>query len=428
MAVFDVEFRRAGAQQSPSPNSLEELAERLRGQLRRPKSVERTSRSLAETCRRIVSECDLSARRIVTEIATRREWSEELVRASLRELIRPFVREETLTNFARQDGARAQLIGFVMAGNIPGAGLHEVITALLAGCAVMIKPATSEPVFFAGFAEVLAQIDPELASRLVVLLWSRERVKLSIAMQRQCDRLLIFGNDETVARFVELSGGTFGAARPIGFGARVSGAVLAMEPRRSQEDLARAIALDVTLFEQCGCLSPHHIFVLDSTEGKIAQSFAAELASELEKLASGALPVPQRLSPESAAAIRHTREQARWRSLADKAVKLWEGPLPGWTVIYDRDASFQESPGYRTVFVSSFSDIIDLQRRFAPMKGRLEACAHFVDNSALQWADELRHVIEAAGASYVCAPGRMQSPPIDWPHGGGIFSRMIRGE
>jgi len=103
-----------------------------------------------------------------------------------------------------------------MAGNIPGAGLHEVITALLAGCAAMIKPAISEPTFFAGFAEILAQIDPELASRLAVLLWSRERVELSIAMQRRWDRILIVGDDGTVARFAELSGSTFGTARPIG--------------------------------------------------------------------------------------------------------------------------------------------------------------------------------------------------------------------
>ncbi len=427
MAVFDPELGRADARQSLSPNSLEELAERLRGRLAHPQPIERTSRSLAETCRQIISEHDLIARRIVNEIATGRGWSEELVRASLRELVRPFVSEEILTSFARQTGSRAQLIGFVMAGNIPGAGLHEVITALLAGCAAMIKPAISEPTFFAGFAEILAQIDPELASRLAVLLWSRERVELSIAMQRRCDRLLIFGDDETVARFAELSGGTFGTARPIGFGARVSGAVLAMEPRGSQKDLARAMAWDVTLFEQCGCLSPHHIFVLDA-QGKVAQSFATELARELENLASGALPIPQRLPSESAAAIRYAREQARWRSVAGKIVELWEGPLSGWTVIYDRDASFQESPGYRTVFISPFANVIDLQGRFAPVKGRLEACAFCTDNPASQWADGLRRVIEAAGASYVCAPGRMQSPPIDWPHGGGIFSRMIRGE
>lgn len=421
MNLCELNLMLAIVPESPGTSAVAKLASKLRGEFEYCQALERASRSLAETCRRISSGSDPIARWMVKKIAQQRGWSELLVRASLDQLVIPFVSEETLLGFARRTEVQPQLLGFVMAGNIPGAGLLEVIAALLTGSVAMIKAATSEPIFFRGFAEVLAQVDPALASRLVVLLWSRERIDLSTAMRAHCDRILVFGADETVASFesgvAPVKGGV------TGFGARVSGAVLTNISGASQAALARMMAMDVTLFEQQGCLSPHHIFVGDS-DGTVAQDFAAELASQLEILATDHLPIPRRLPPESAVAIRHAREQARWRALGGDAVRLWEGPLPGWTVIYDRDATFQQSPGYRTAFVSPFVDGDDLARRLAQVHGKIEACAFFVDDPASQLATNLRRIIEAAGASYICAPGEMQSPPLDWPHGGGIFRTL----
>jgi len=121
------------------------------------------------------------------------------------------------------------------------------------------------------------------------------------------------------------------------------------------------------------------------------------------------------------------RERVRWRAIGGQAVRLWEGPLPGWTVIYDRDADFTASPGFRTVFVSPFRNATNLEHRLAPVAGKVEAMGLATEPTidGDEYVASLRTVVENTGASYVCEPGVMQSPPIDWPHGGGAFLRSM---
>ena len=88
------------------------------------------------------------------------------------------------------------------------------------------------------------------------------------------------------------------------------------------------------------------------------------------------------------------------------------------------------SPGFRTIFVSPFAHPADLARRLESVTGRVEAFA-FKAGSALDAPDDvarIRAVLERDGATYICVPGRMQSPPIAWPHGGGAFLRALAGE
>ncbi|HVB82498.1 MAG TPA: acyl-CoA reductase, partial [Candidatus Binataceae bacterium] len=195
------------------------------------------------------------------------------------------------------------------------------------------------------------------------------------------------------------------------------------------EAAAVGLARDVTLFEQRGCLSPHQVFVLgDAGE---ARGFAARLARALERLAHR-LPAPARLPLGDAATIRALRERARWRALAERPeleVALWEGDRTGlssgmtWTVIYDGAATFCASPGYRTVFVSALETDDELGERLGAAAGRLEAFALAAPPGARA---RLEADLRGLGVSYVCEPGRMQSPPLDWPHGGGAMLKLLR--
>src|SRR5208282_5481459 len=128
-----------------------------------------------------------------------------------------------------------------------------------------------------------------------------------------CDGgVVAYGDDASIAA---LSAAAARRARPLaGFGSRLSGAlVLPGASPSAAETAADGLARDVTLFEQRGCLSPHHVFVVgDAGE---ARGFAARLARALERLARR-LPTPARLPLAAAAAIRGLRERARWRALA----------------------------------------------------------------------------------------------------------------
>jgi hypothetical protein len=116
---------------------------------------------------------------------------------------------------------------------------------------------------------------------------------------------------------------------------------------------------------------------------------------------------------------------------------MWEDRDFRWTVVFDQDGSFTPSPGFRTVYVSPFADPRDLERRLAPVQGRLEGFAiagGTIDTSAAgssmnardsAESQQLRRVAIRCGATYICAAGEMQSPPLDWPHGGGEYIRWF---
>lgn len=371
----------------------------------------------------ICSRLEPIGRETIADIAKRRGWSELTVEFSLQALCRPFY-SSGRTGFARSLSKRPLVIGFIMPGNVPGAGLHEVVAALLCGAAILIKTAFAEPIFFANFIRFLEQIDPQLGARAAVLNWDRSRTDLSAAMLALCDRVAVFGDDGTLADVrAEWDGLTQRRAGRdfAGFGMRVSGAVLTAGALG--KSVLRNLAQDVVRFEQRGCLSPHHVFIEDPGNSQ-ARPFGVRLAAELKEMARR-FPAPVSLALEDTAAIRGARESARWHALGGKPVQLWEGANLDWTVIYDRDADFTISPGFRTVYVSPFKDVPDLERRLAPVNGRLEACALAgPDHRTLP----LRSILQHAGASYVCEPGRMQSPPIDWPHGGGAFLRTLTGD
>jgi hypothetical protein len=404
------------------------LAQTLRSALVRPLTPARIASALAETCARWRRRDFVPRRETIAAIAAAWGWSEPLLSQSLDALLAPFSLD-ALENFARRAPRRRDLVGLIMPGNIPGAGLHEIAIGLIAECALMVKTATAEPIFFARFAETLREIDREVGARLAIINWSRERADLTAAMSSNCDWVAAFGDDETIAQLSSAidscaSAETGAAKLAAAFGSRVSGVLVSVEMMvgAAATATANAIARDVSLFEQQGCLSPHHVFV-ESPDGAAAREFARHLAEALELLAT-TMPPPRRHGLEDAASLRRIRETARWRAIGGDSVTMWEGAHLGWTVIYDEAAVFAPAPGFRTTTVSPVGDLSDLRRRLEPVVGRLEA---FAIAAPLKRREGLQAALSALGVCYLCDVGAMQSPPLDWSHGGGAFLRALSG-
>jgi Acyl-CoA reductase (LuxC) len=322
---------------------------------------------------------------------------------------------------------RRQLLGFIMPGNVPGGGIHELFIALAAGCAAIVKTSSSDPVFFSELAATLREADRRLGTdfgaRLEVFDWERKRVDLTGALLRNCDLVIAMGDDATIADLEALTQ----RRSLIAFGGRVSGAVVLQQALQgiAMAQTADALALDCAMFDQRGCLSPHHIFVEEH-----AREFAAELAAAFARLAPlfGRNGAVRKLQLQDAAAVRRARETARWGALGGATVELWEDSQFEWTVVFDEHACFTPSPGFCTLYVSPFSGRFDLERRLQPAWGKIECLAiangesAFSNPAALALINE---VLTRSGATYTCAPGRMQSPPLEWPHGGGDFVRLF---
>ena len=379
---------------------------RLRESLRQTISRDRIAAALSLMCGRWRSR-SLEARRETLSLAARASgFSPALLDESLDALLKPF-HPAAFESLAARLATRPQLLGFIMAGNAIGAGLHEVCQALIGGAAILLKTSSGEPRFFAALGRTLREIDAQAGSRIAVLNWSRVNTDRTAAMTQACDRVVAFGADESIAALDSGPG-------LIAFGSRASGALVALDCGSTA--VADLLARDVGLFEQRGCLSAHHVLVEDSRAG-VAREFAAELAAALDRFASQ-FPPPIALPLQAAAAIRSARENARWQRLGGRGIALWEGERLGWTVIYDGAADFRLSPCYRTVYVTPFRNLADLGGRLGPAAGRLEAFAIADSSGRLSGA---RARLESIGVSYLAAPGEMQSPPLEWRHGAGAL-------
>lgn len=150
------------------------------------------------------------------------------------------------------------------------------------------------------------------------------------------------------------------------------------------------------------------------------REFAVALARVIENL-SATMP-PAKLPLRDACEIRGLRERARWRRIAGEPIESFEGQRLEWTVVCDSrpasDDSFAVSPGFRTVSVTAARDIDDVRHAIAAASRWIEATAVAGDEAETA---ALSAMLRGLGVPYICAPGEMQSPPLDWRHGGRCF-------
>ncbi|HTY56966.1 MAG TPA: acyl-CoA reductase, partial [Candidatus Binataceae bacterium] len=263
--------------------SIDSIVSRLRRAASSFLSPDRSAAALARACGLWRDPNYQRRRSAIAQISANSGLSEALLSESLKALLLPFS-APALESFAAKVKSASRLIGFVMPGNVVGAGMHELVQALVSGAAVLVKCASSEPVFFIEFARTIAELYPELAARISVLAFGRDNRELTRAMQKNCDAMVVLGDDDTVD-ILGRSGNV------IGFGSRVSGALISREALApgAIDAVSDGLARDITLFEQRGCLSPHHVFIASATEGE-TRHFAGRIARSLDQLAQKLLP------------------------------------------------------------------------------------------------------------------------------------------
>ncbi len=307
----------------------------------------------------------------------------------------------------------------IFSGNIPGLPAWEILLTLLLKSACLCKVSSEEPVFAPLFARTLAEVDPRLADGLAVIGWaggSPRARKIEETIYGRSDLVIATGSDAAVSAVHRSMARTHPLCRFIGYGHRLSLGLIGREALAERSGIKRAAkraALDIAMYDQQGCLSPHVLYV-ETGGGCSAREFARALARALDHL-ERELPrgaVETRVS----ARLRLIRSGQEVREAVGKKVHVYGSPKGTvWTVIYESDPAFVPSPLYRTVRVKPVRDLRKVIPLLKDWRTHLQAVGLLVADSRLM---ELAEALGRAGAHRICPLGSMQRPPSGWAQDG----------
>ncbi|MDQ3033674.1 MAG: hypothetical protein M3Y87_14745 [Myxococcota bacterium] len=369
----------------------------------RAADVDRVVRAIASAAARLADPTSKLGREARDVLPTRSGLSDENVElaltSSLAELHEDRLRA-AITAFDRAHHGRttspARLAGMVLAGNVLSASLRPLAWALLSRVPVLVKPSSTDEGLSELFAIALGEADPELGDSIALLRFARQESAMLAAMSSRCDVLHAWGSDRSIAEIrAALPATTSFVAHGHGLGAiYVPADALATEASLAQ--VADRIALDVALYDQRGCLSPH--FVLVEPGAKIP---AAELARVLSERALAGLA---RTLPRGPLPVHVGAQQVQWRGVGMTRGELFEGD--GWAVTYEGDAPLRLSPGWRNVAVH---DAADLGARLAPFGAHLKALG-IAGALEVRWS--IARALPPPLAPRVSEIGAMQTPGL----------------
>ncbi len=310
-----------------------------------------------------------------------------------------------------------ELTVVVGSGNIPGAALPSVVTALLLGSPCMVKTSRVEPHFFPWYRSHLARIDPALAEGLMVAAWDgghehQESAALESALLAETDALIMYGGN---AALTSLRNRLPAHARFIGYGHRISfGAVGREWLRRDRiRQTAARVALDAALFDQQGCLSPQAFYVEEGGEVG-AEEFGPTLGEALARIS---IVLPRRpLSPAETYSIHLYRARMEMRAFGGEGTGLWVSPQgTAWTVALDPVPALRPCCLNRTVVLHDIPALEELPRHLGEARSMLMSAS--LGCSSLR-RQQLAPILGAAGVTRICPLGYAQRPRSAHHHDG----------
>lgn len=305
------------------------------------------------------------------------------------------------SGFTRAFGPR--LISHLLPGNVAGTSVMSLACGLLAKSSNLAKVSADELLLPVLFAETLRQIEPEWAHNLAVTTWENDAVEITEAAFQKSDLIVVYGSDETIEK---VRGKMPPATRAIYHGHKLSLGIVAREMLHPA--LAEQAAIDIALYDQRGCLSPHLYYV---EEGGAASpiEFAQWLAQSLY-VVSYQLPKGP-TSPDEAAKIQQLRG-----ALPLKGGRVFPSPKGlDWTVLYDPDPGFSVSPLARTIWVKPVEELTRIPLYLEPIRPYLQGIGIAVPTDR---QPQIVPTLARMGATRICPIGRMQKPPMTWHHDG----------
>lgn len=273
----------------------------------------------------------------------------------------------------------AERVVVILSSNVFVGALRAIAIARAASSRVVVRPSRRDPAF--AKALVASAGDPAIVID----------DDFDVATTGRGDEVHVYGRDETIADVRA----RVTAARVRGHGAGMGIAWIATTSAGDRAAAARALAADVVVFDQRGCLSPRVALV--EGDGDAADAFAEALHAELERL-DVAVPRGQLPAEERAASDRYVATMTyACRALVGTHHAIGIAP-PGAPIV--------ASPAYRHVHVAACLSLEAASAAIAPMRRAIVAVGS---------NDERQAKLLAPPWARLSPLGQMQKPRLDGP-------------
>lgn len=241
-----------------------------------------------------------------------------------------------------------------LAGNVPVLGLFSVFFCLATKNVCLVKASIS------GYRELTDLLDTlnevktgkidgnDFSKSVAVLLIENDDKEGHEKLSSLADVRIAWGGVDAVNAIMRLKKSLF--CEDIIFGPKYSYALIDKESlKKDFKGLAQKLAVDVSVFDQYACSSPHTVFVQEDTEGE-AENFAKELASQLDFTNRILLPKKEFDSVKSL-------EILGIRSEHEIKGKVFSSSGTEWTVIFSKEPGLAKGCGSRVIFIKPIEDL-----------------------------------------------------------------------
>ncbi len=249
-----------------------------------------------------------------------------------------------------------------LAGNVQILGMFALVQSIISKNVNLLKISSRDDGVFTDILNEFKGVEyttedgytikgDDLLKTIAVIYFNRFADNLGEEMSKEADVRIAWGGRESVetvsgypARY---------DAETVIFGPKLSYSVIAKEELSSLQEakkLARKVSVDVSVFDQTGCASPHNLYIEEG--GDVSpEEFCNILADSMQKTEIQ-IPKPQ-MSPEQVSQIHSIR-----------GVYDFKGTIKGsetmsWTILFDDQDEINKPVYNRVLFIHKVKNIFD---------------------------------------------------------------------
>jgi hypothetical protein len=250
-----------------------------------------------------------------------------------------------------------------MAGNVPTLGFLSMIMGLLTKNANVIKLPKTANTLLASLIEQLALINDSgyngetLVRHLAVVRYDHSRIDIAKALSSEADVRVIWGGDDAVESIKALP--TKIESNDIIFPNRTSCIIIGSNVKTKDQlkKCARRAAMDISIFEQKACASPHTIFLITDERDRLVH-FAELLHKSLQDTLQ--------TFPKSPPSQKEVSALLNLRAQYDMYHDAWYSSGTEFTILSDDKLQLGPAVGNRTIYLRMTKDLEKLAGLITP--------------------------------------------------------------